>query len=256
MSRQMQAVAMAFGKPSRAQSTGGLSPGDVFTQIVFPMVLILSISVLLMAEQSQAVEDAANTVKRWDMVPGKKPLILEVYKQKLLRRVNHVCAEREKNWKLSLFPWFDRVQCQGAFPSDPDFKTLCTKARSGLGDMSQLLHSIYAAALECTAVDDAERMYDPVVFPGSAPQALSFAPNFIGDDQRGKELREFAFKLIRGRCDTWREQVKKLQLAAVEHTLLNLDTGNLIDDPDRNQIKANLREKYKELEYPLLPGLL
>ena len=108
-----------------------LSPNDVLVQIALPLVLILAIATRLMMMATQ----------------DEGPVILELWKQQLILRIDWVLDKWEKESGLSMFPDFNRVQWNGIWPDDQQYQRLCANGKD-LANIENLTLKLYHEALE------------------------------------------------------------------------------------------------------------
>jgi hypothetical protein len=225
------------------------SPNDVLVQVALPLVLILAIATRLMTiGQSLASKD-------------KGPVILDLWKQQLILRVDSVMDQWERSSGLAALPDFERVLWQGAWPDDARFKQVCEGARA-LADLPQFSNELYeqalryqpdAAASPATSNQFAYlvQMYDPqssvaVPDPDAVPAEFRITP----------ERRAFAQRYIEERGRKWLAQVENLQWNAVERLARSLPIDDAITDASLPAQMKKLAGALAERGYPLLPSVV
>jgi len=228
-----------------------VSANDLLVNLSWALILILAIAAIVAAGQAQAINDINDVIGTWND-KGKSEAIIEVFRQKLIRKIDSVCASKQLDLNIDLLPDFSRVSTQAGMPDDREFSDLCHRAFNELGSVDDLTRVIYDAALAHTE-EGVERMYDPVVFPGTAPDVN--APNVIGNSAKAQEHREFAMSRIRQRCIDWQTHVVQLQRQAVEH-MLDSSAVESVRDADRERMTEKIRSTFEAQGYPLLSETL
>lgn len=219
-----------------------LSPNDVLVQISLPLVLILAIITRLMIiGQTLATQERG-------------PVILEMWKQQLIMRMDRVLMDWEAESQLPAFPEFSRIQWGDTLPADPRFQTLCG-AVSALDDPDTLKLDLYHQALRppSSEIDPAEEnaylldLYDPEApfhpeFPERIPPEFMITP----------ERRAYALDYIADRMTQWQRQAENLQWAVVAECAARLPFER---DVDEARVAAQMRRMavvLAEEGYPLL----
>jgi hypothetical protein len=220
-----------------------LSPNDVLVQISLPLVLILAIATrLMMIAQSMSSQDQG-------------PVILDLWKQQLILRVEHVLSDWEKESNLSSFPNFDRIRWDGQWPADPAFQKLCTGALE-LNSIEDMKLDLYRKALKYhpdtssstnTQFNFLQVMYDPR--EGAPPPNIDqIPPEFRIDAER----RAYAIGYIDERCRKWKAQIEDLQWGMIDEVVAKLpDHENLSDRSLSAQMK-NISTALTEKGYPVM----
>jgi hypothetical protein len=235
-----------FGARPRRSSIG---PNDGLVNLSWPLILILSISAIVAAGQAEAISDANRVVNQWKD-EGKEKILLDLWKQALIHRVEAVCREREESWKLNMFPHYSRVSTNAGWPADKDFGHLCCETEGPLSDTTALQCELYAAALAYTN-DNMPGMYDTICFPNTAPDKLG-TPNVLGESEEADRQRKLAQKLIAEKVSLWNRVVRELQNSAIL-TLLDSSAVETVRDPDRIRMKQRIRQQFGSRGFPLLP---
>ncbi len=214
------------------------SPNDALVQISLPLVLILAIATRLMII-SQALSAAEQG-----------PVILDIWKQQLILRIDRVMDDWRDASELSAFPDFDRIIWSEGWPADERFQVLCGKSRE-LDRMDEFIELIYQRALSYAAFEAEEGSVAVIYDPQSsvAPANVSGIPDaFRIDDER----REFAKSYIRDRATQWREHVEGLQWNAIGRSASELPMEHALSDADIARQALKLVEAYTERGYPML----
>lgn len=223
------------------------SPNDVLVQVALPLVLILAIATRLMTiGQSLAAKD-------------KGPVILDLWKQQLILRVDSVMDQFERSSGLAALPDFERILWSGAWPEDARFKQVCQEGRQ-LSDLPRFSNALYEQALryqpnaaEAGASNQFSylvQMYDPqssvaVPDPAAVPAEFRITP----------ERRAFAQRYIEERSRKWLAQVENLQWSMVERVARNLPIDDAITDASLQDQMKKLAGALAERGYPLLPSV-
>ena len=202
-----------------AVSRFSMSPNDVLVQVSLPLILILAIATRLFTAQDQS------------------PLVLELWKQQVILRVEQTLNNWENSSSLMAFPDFSRVQWRGSWPEDARYQSLCLYARS-LDNLGELKLRLLKEALETPVV----------VTNGAAPAAFEG----LIDNER----REYALAHIEQRCLKWKSRVADLQWATVERVLSALPVGDPLTDRSLEKQMNNLSGALKEGGYPLMDSVL
>jgi hypothetical protein len=221
------------------------SPNDVLVQVALPLVLILAIAVRLMhVALSATTQDQG-------------PVILDLWKQQLILRIDAELDRWEKESGLAALPDFERVLWSGAWPDDPRFKQLCGRS-TDLADSAQLAGQLYEQALRREPAEaDAStssylvQLYDPLSSvkpenPESIPADFTITP----------ERRAFALGYIEERCRTWKDQVETLQWSAVNRIARSLPLQDGITERNLQDQMKQLAHALDERGYPLLPSVI
>ena len=224
------------------------SPNDVLVQVALPLVLILAIAVRLMnIAQSAATQDQA-------------PVVLDLWKQQLILRIDRVLDQWEKDSGLAALPDFSRVQWSEAWPEDERFQQVCRQSQA-LSEPDQMSVHLYDQALRYEPASDAStssnafrylvQLYDPLSSvkpenPEAIPAEYTITP----------ERREFALNYIGERCRTWRDQVENLQWSAVNRIARALPLQEGITEQNLPEQMKKLAHSLNERGYPLLPSVI
>jgi len=222
-----------------------LSPNDVLVQISLPLVLILAIITRLMIiGQTLATQERG-------------PVILEMWKQQLILRMDRVLRDWEAESQLPAFPEFSRIQWDGALPADVRFQTLCG-AVAALDDAEALKLDLYHQALRHrpSEADETEEqaylldLYDPL-----APNPPAFPERIPPEFMITPERRAYALDYIANRMAQWRNQAEQLQWAVVAECAARLPFER---DADEAHVAAQMRRVaavLSEKGYPLLRSI-
>lgn len=225
-----------------------LSPNDVLVQVSLPLVLILAIATRLMiiGQGLAALE--------------KGPVILELWKQQLILRIDRAAEAWENSAGIPAFPDFQRVFWRNGRPDDPAFQTLCAKAQE-LADIEAMGLGLYRAAMRyCPETAPGAHdnnaagffpMYDPAL--AAETQAAAGVPkDFWIDDAR----RAFAMQYIRERCRKWKDHVENLQWSALDRLASEMPPNDPLMDSRPDVQMAKVAAEMRRLGYPLLPGIV
>ena len=202
-----------------AVSRFSMSPNDVLVQVSLPLILILAIATRLFTAQDQ------------------NPLVLELWKQQIILRVERALNNWENSSNLTAFPDFSRVQWSGNWPEDARYQSFCLYARS-LDRMKELKQSLLQEALAM-----------PIVATNGAPPA---AFEGLLDNER----REYALAYIEQRCLKWKNRAADLQWATVERVLRSLPVGDPLTDRSLEKQMNNLSGALKQRGYPLMDSVV
>jgi len=221
-----------------------LSPNDVLVQIALPLVLILAILTRLMiVGQTMANQDRG-------------PVILEMWKQQLILRIERVLQDWEKEAQLPAFPDFGRIQWDGPIPGDERFQVL-SRAALDLDRPESFALELYHRALRYRPPsDDPEAghlqsylldLYDPSA-PFRPDDADLIPPEFvITPERRAYALNHIADQLLR-----WERQIENLQWKVVAEASVRLPFETEMDEA---RVAAQMRwvaETLADAGYPLL----
>ena len=201
-----------------AVSRFSMSPNDVLVQVSLPLILILAIAVRLFTAQDQS------------------PLVLELWKQQIILRVEQTLNNWENKSNLTAFPDFSRIQWHGSWPSDKRYQTLCRYARA-LDNLDKLKLLLLKEALETPVM----------VTNGAAPVAF--------EGLIDSERQQYALAHIEQRCLKWKTRVADLQWATVEKVLNALPVGDPITDRSLEKQMNNLSEALQKEGYPLMDSV-
>lgn len=240
---QLEDIDALTGRSSRKLFS--LSPNDVLVQISLPLVLILAIATrLMMIAQSMSTVDQG-------------PVILDLWKQQLILRVEHVLQDWEKSSGLAELPDFSRVHWQGQFPNDPVFSKLCTAGHE-LSDINALKLKLYRAALNYTPPDSTaqsefkfiQTLYDPQEAPpgqdpATVPEEFRITP----------ERRAYALDYIGERCLSWQSQLEEMQWAMIDKVAAEMSPDSSLADKDLATQMRKIADALKQHGYPLLPTI-
>lgn len=202
-----------------AVSRFSMSPNDVLVQIALPLILILAIAIRLFTIQDQS------------------QLVLELWKQQVILRVERTLNSWENTSNLAAFPDFTRVQWQGIWPADARYQTLCIYARS-LDNPDEFKLRLLKEALETPIVET----------NGAAPEAF--------DGNIDNERREYALAHIEQRCLKWKSRVADLQWATIEKILNALPAGDPLTDRSLEKQMDNLSGALEQKGYPLMNSVV
>ena len=221
------------------------SPNDVLVQVALPLVLILAIAVRLMHVALNAASQ------------DQGPVILDLWKQQLILRIDGVLDRWEKDSGLAALPDFERVLWSGSLPEDPRFKQVCTHS-ADLAEPTQLAGQLYEQALRYEPAESTNattsylvQLYDPLSSvkpenPESIPADFTITP----------ERRAFALSYIEERCRTWKDQVETRQWSAVKRIARSLPLQDGITERNLQEQMKQLAHALDERGYPLLPSVI
>lgn len=223
-----------------------LSPNDVLVQISLPLVLILAIATrLMMIGQSMASMDRG-------------PVILDLWKQQLILRVEHVLKNWEKESGLSAFPDFERIRWNKQWPVDPDFQRLCSCGLD-LADIEKMKLSLYRKALhyrppasdsEQTQFAFLQDLYDPL--EGDPPADADKIPS---EFRINAQRREYALGYIEERCLKWKSRIENMQWGIIDQVVARLPREENLTDKRLSVQMKNISTALAEKGYPLLPAV-
>ncbi len=223
------------------------SPNDVLVQISLPLVLILALATrLMMIGLSLAGRDRG-------------PVILDLWKQQLILRVDAVLGRWERESGLAALPDAERILWNGAWPGDARFQQLCQAGRA-LADLPGFARALYAQALRYqpdagepeadTRFAYLVQLYDPqsgvaVPDPDAVPPEFRITP----------ERRAFALRIIEERGRQWSAHVENLQWSAVAHAARSLPLEASVSDASLPAQMKKLAAAFDARGYPLLPAV-
>jgi len=202
-----------------AVSRFSMSPNDVLVQVSLPLILILAIATRLITIQDQ------------------NPLVLELWKQQVILRVENVLNSWENSSNLAAFPDFARVQWRGSWPADARYQALCLYAQS-LDNLDELKLRLLKEALEAPVAST----------NGAAPEAF--------EGRLDSARREYALAHIEQRCLKWKSRVADLQWATIEKVLSALPVGDPLTDRSLEKQMNNLSGAFKQGGYPLMDSVV
>jgi hypothetical protein len=220
--------------------SGGLSPNDVLVQIALPLVLILAIATRLIT-MGQALTDQ-----------DRGAIILDLWKQQLILRMEQVLTRWEQKAELPAFPDPDRIRWVDGWPDDARFARLC-RATQELENIDELSWTLYREALAYKPPVEADA---GVFFPLHDPLLAATPPehmpaDFVMDYAR----RAFALDYLRERGLQWRERVTTLQWSVVGEAVAHLSPEDPLSD---GRLAVQLRRISAALaarDMPLLPSV-
>lgn len=219
------------------------SPNDALVQISLPLVLILAIATRLMiVSQSISAQDQG-------------PVILDIWKQQLILRIDKVMDAWRESSQLPSFPEFERVQWGAEWPRDDRFQTLCSKGQA-LNNIGALATNLYHRALRYSPEDEEAGgasgavLYDPAS-PIKPPNAEKIPDRFRIDDQR----RAYALDYIREGCLHWRDRLEGLQWSLVARCAEELPMSDELADADIAVQAQKLASALAARGYPLLESI-
>ncbi len=221
-----------------------LSPNDVLVQVALPLVLILAIVTRLMV-----IGEALNGYRRG-------PVIMEMWKQQLIMRIDEVMDRWESSVQLPAFPDFERIQWEGALPADDRFQTLCREAGS-LNRWEELKRNLYHGALTYRPDDASEDLaglldlYDPEA-PVQPADPSSIPPEFVINAER----RNYALSHIEDRMLQWKQQVERLQWRVVAECASRLPMEPTRDEALASAQMQRIAHELNHRGYPLLDSVV
>ena len=221
-----------------------LSPNDVLVQVALPLVLILAIATRLMMMTAR----------------DEGPVILELWKQQLILRIEWVLDKWEKESGLSMFPEFERVKWSGAWPEDPRYQRLCENGKE-LAHIENLKLKLYQEALEYrpenvlgeareNASPDRD-VYESEVSDSGHRQKYLWPELTINE-----ERRQYALQYIEQRCLRWKTHLEDLQWSTIEKTVAQLPIGDKITDKNLSVQMNNLAQAFEGRGYHLLSSIV
>lgn len=224
--------------------TGGLSPNDVLVQIALPLVLILAIATRLMT-MAQVMSDR-----------DRSATVLDLWKQQLILRMEHVLSRWERDMELATFTDASRIRWDGRWPADEAFQTLSLKSQM-LAEPETLTDQLYREALQDFGVDQDGRV-EGMFFPLYDPEVHGDPPSdrLLHDDEiMTPERRAFARAYLSERQATWHDHVAALQWGLVSRVVENLPPEDALSDGRLTVQMRNLALALEERGYPLLPSV-
>jgi len=218
-----------------------LSPNDVLVQISLPLVLILAIITRLMViGQTLATQERG-------------PVILEMWKQQLILRMDRVLSDWERAAQLPVLPEFSRIQWEGGLPDDARFQTLSQTAVA-LDQPEKLATQLYHQSLRFGVEDGAEdyllALYDPEA-PFAHEHTQPVPPEFTITPER----RAYALAYIQDRLTQWRGHVEHLQWSTVAASASLLPFEEELDEARMAAQMAAIARALDEAGYPLLQSV-
>lgn len=216
-----------------------LSPNDVLVQVALPLVLILAIITRLMViGQTLATQERG-------------PVILEMWKQQLILRMDRVLSDWEQEAQLRVLPDFSRIQWGSTLPADDRFQTLC-RVTTALDNPEELAMTLYHQALRFGVEEGADdyfmALYDPEA-PFIHAQPASIPPEFTITPER----RQYALNYIADRLGQWQQQqVEHLQWSTVAASAALLPVEDDQDEARLTAQMAHIARALDEAGYPLL----
>jgi len=242
--KQLESLDALTGRSSRKLFS--LSPNDVLVQISLPLVLILAIATrLMMIGQSMASMDQG-------------PVILDLWKQQLILRVEHVLTDWENESGLSSFQNFDRIQWSGQWPNDSSFKKLCSSGLE-LEDLESIKLTLYRKALHYhpaasdsdeTQFDFLQVLYDPLE-SDPPPDAEQIPEDFRIDAER----RAYALEYIGERSLKWKSKIENLQWGMIDKVVAGLPAEDSLTDKRLSVQMKNISKALSDRGYPLMPSI-
>lgn len=187
-----------------------MSPNDALVQIALPLVLILAIIMRLMV--------VGQSISNWT----RGPVILEMWKQQLILRLDQVMDDWATSAQLSAFPDPDRILWGDSLPADTRFQTLC-QAALALDQPSELATTLYHSALVYEPEEAGEtnrpaiRLFDPLA-PHPPDEAERIPEAFVITPER----RTYALDYAREQIARWTEHVEALQWSVVAESAARL----------------------------------
>ncbi len=237
--RQLAALA---GRRTRKRMP--LSANDALVQVSLPLVLILAIATRLMTlgQNLASMESQA-------------PAVLDLWKQQLILRMEAVLDQWENHSGIRIFSDVQRVNWNGPWPDDPDFRNYCQNS-SELADLPAFSRRLYAEALryqprEAGAEVQASfwSLYDPEVSTEAPEKELP--PEMMIDPAR----RAFALRYIEERCRKWKAGTEEAQWLVLQHILDRLPVQDPVSDRSPSAQMRKLTAALEQRGYPLLPSV-
>lgn len=223
-----------------------MSPNDALVQVALPLVLILAIITRLLVV-GQSISNYS-----------RGPVILEMWKQQLILRLDNVMQDWEQSAQLAAFPDAERIQWGETLPQDDRFQALCQTSLA-LNRSDQLATTLYHRALQfdpsntdtnAPAAGVSLQLYDPLA-PFAPEDADRIPPEFIINQER----RTYAMSYVREQIAEWQQQVEILQWSAVATAAARLP----LDEQSESKASSQMQTVAAALEsegYPLLDSLL
>jgi hypothetical protein len=222
----------------------GLSPNDVLVQISLPLVLILAIATRLIT-MGQSMSDRERSA-----------VVLDLWKQQLILRMEQVLARWETDAGLAAFPAAARITWKGRWPADDRFQALSRHAQD-LTRMDALTESLYREALTYVPPEgDAEStgvffpLYDAQIAGPPDPSAV-LHEDFVMNEER----RAFAHAYLRERGEKWHQRISELQWGLVSRVVAGLPPEDALSDGRMAAQMHKLAGALSERGYPLLPAV-
>jgi len=218
------------------------SPNDALVQISLPLVLILAIATRLMiVSQSISAQDQG-------------PVILDLWKQQLILRIDRVMEEWHDRSQLDAFPEFDRIQWGSGWPADTRFSQLCSQARE-LNRIPVLATNIYRQALQYRPESEEGDAQFAVLYDPLSPIAPPNADKIPEQFRITPERRAFAFDYISEKAISWRQKVESLQWAVVARCAAELPLEDELADAEIALQASKLAQGLQKKGYPLLESI-
>lgn len=238
-------------QPPPRSGEGSMTALELLSNLLFPLILVLAMSTIIAGGQRQSIQEIERVAKQLEQT-DKHKLVIELFRQQLIRKIDAACGQRRTALQIDLFPDFSRVRLQDGLLADPAFGQLCINAQASFSKLDRLTLEIYSAAL-AHREEGVELMYDTVLFEGTAPDVN--AANILGTSPEAQEHREFALARIRERCLAWQEQVVGLQRQAILSFLDSSAVGS-VRATETEQLRHRLRAEFQLRGYPLLDQAL
>ncbi len=240
---ELKAVERLAGRAGGSVAAG-LSPNDVLVQIALPLVLILAIATRLIT-MGQAMSDRQRSA-----------VVLDLWKQQLILRMEQVLGRWESDAFLPAFPAATRIAWEGRWPVDDRFQVLCRESQA-LVAIETLTGALYRQALDYVPPEgDSEAagvffpLYDPQVH-GEPDETTVLHEDFMMTPER----RAFAQNYLQERCMKWHDRISRLQWEVVSRVVSDLPPEDALSD---GQLAMQMRKIADALEtrgYPLLPAV-
>jgi hypothetical protein len=216
----------------------------VLVQIALPLVLILAIATRLIT-MGQAMSDRQHSA-----------VVLDLWKQQLILRMEQVIGRWESEAFLPVFPSATSIDWQERWPVDERFQVLCSRAQA-LGNIEALTDTLYRQALTYVPPDgDADTV--GAFFPLYDPQ-IQNAPDestVLDDDYiMTPERRAFALNYLQERCMKWHEQISRLQWEVVSRVVADLPPEDPLSDGQLTVQMHKLASALESRGFPLLPAV-
>lgn len=220
----------------------GLSPNDVLVQIALPLVLILAIATRLIT-MSQAIMDRSQSA-----------VLLDLWKQQLILRMEQVLGEWEQSAGLNVLEDPGRISWEENWPDDTRLSRLFSAA-SVLNDMDQFSLSLYRAALHYQPSDEsAADAFFPLHDPkeSDATDVEHLPEDFVVTPER----RAFALQYLEERAQRWSDTIEAMQWDVVGRILSGLPPDDDLRDGRMARQMRRIADELEDRGFPLLDGVV
>ena len=219
----------------------GLSPNDVLVQIALPLVLILAIATRLIT-MSQAMLDRSQSA-----------ILLDLWKQQLILRMEHVLADWERSAGLNVLEDPSRISWESDWPDDTRVARLFSAA-GVLDDIEGLSLLLYRAALHYQPADEAAAgaffpLHDPL--ESDVEDVSKLPDDFIVTPER----RAFALRYLEERAQQWSDTIQEVQWDMISRIIAALPPDDDLSDGRMSRLMQRIADELGQRGYPLLGGV-